>query len=163
MVARLQLASHVVAIERVKDGKFSDLASGGSVYPEETLRYSARFGWQWSSAWVKFSVTNLEGATIWGPEEANANLAGNAWFDANAPVEPGLYTLVAEGYEGVPGTFGAVSKSHTMERTFRVDRSAPAVPGGGVFPGLPGLPGLLGNPWALVIILGFAIAIGILI
>jgi len=160
MVARLGLSSHTITIERVKAGKFSDLASGGSVLPEEAVRYSAHFGIQFQSAWVKMWVTNLEGGTVWGPEEANANLGGNAWLDKNAPITPGLYTLHIEATESI---YGFRQRKHTSTRTFRVDPGAPPPPGGGVFPALPGIGGLLTNPWALVVIFGALIVLGVLI
>jgi hypothetical protein len=162
MVARLGLSSHTLSIERNRGGDFSMLSVGGSVSPEEAIRYSAHFGFQWSSSWMHFSVLDELGQVVWGPERINTNLAGNAWVDAQAPIEPGTYTLLGEATEGAPGSFGLIRKTHPLTRTFRVSSSAPPIPGGGsILPG--GVGGLFATPWTWIIILGALLALGLLI
>jgi hypothetical protein len=161
MVARLGLASHTLGIERNRGGGFSQLAAGGSVLPEEAIRFSAHFGLQWSSAKATFSVLDARGQVVWGPSEIQANLAGNAWEDVQAPLEPGDYKLLGVATEATPGTFGTLTSSHPMTRTFRVDASAPPPPGGGFQ--LPDFGDLFKSPWTFVVILGALIALGILL
>ena len=166
MVTRLGLRSHTITIERNKSGKWSELSSGGSVKPEEAIRYSAHFGWQLSPAKAEFTLMDSNGTVVWGPRDANANPAGNAWIDVNAPLLPGTYTLNVKGTEGKPGTFGLWTSSHDSTRTYRVSTSAPAIPGGGQLPGLPGLGdigGIFTSPWTFVLLLVGIIALGILL
>jgi len=153
MVARLQLARHTLTIERKRGDAFTLLAAGGSVRPEEGIRFSAHFG-GFGSGWVEFSVLDAQGVTVWGPSSIEANLAGNAWEDVQAPIEPGTYTLLAAGRQGL--RFGS---PHPATRTFRVDPRAPAPPAGGGFD----FGALFTNPWTIVAILGALIALGIMI
>tara|TARA_R100001086_G_scaffold217162_1_gene133502 strand:- start:1807 stop:2298 length:492 start_codon:yes stop_codon:yes gene_type:complete len=163
MVARLGLSSHTVTIERNKSGKFSPLASGGSVRPEEALRYSAHWGWQWSTKQGEFEVTDQTGRVVWGPKEAKGNLAGNAWLDANAPRNPGLYKLTVKGTEFLPGSFGTLpTESHSLSRSFRVAADAPAIPGGSGF-ALPAIGGVFSSPWTIVLLLVGLLALGIVL
>jgi hypothetical protein len=161
MVARLALASHTLTIERLRAGDFSQLAAGGSVLPEEAIRFSAHFGWQFSPASIQFSILDAQDQVVWGPSQINVNLAGNGWEDVQAPLQPGNYTLLGVATEGFPGTFGRVTSSHPMTRTFRVDASAPPPPGGGFQ--LPDFGDLFKSPWTFVVILGALIALGILL
>jgi hypothetical protein len=162
MVARLGLSSHTLSIERNRGGHFSMLSAGGSVAPEEALRFGAQFGFQWSSSWMHFSILDAEGQVVWGPDKINTNLQGNAWVDVQAPIEPGTYTLVGEATEGFPGSFGLIRKSHSITRTFKVSAGAPPVPGGGsILPG--GVGDLFATPWTWIIILGALLALGLLI
>ena len=86
---RLGLASHTVTIERRAEGKWSPLVSGGSVLPEEAIRFSAHFGAGLFTHQNKatFTVIDSSGKVVMGPTEANALIgSGNAWIDANAPI-----------------------------------------------------------------------------
>jgi hypothetical protein len=163
MVARLGLSSHTVSVERNREGHFSILSAGGRVLPEEALRYSARFGYGLAAEWVDFSLLDARGATVWGPTRIDANLAGNAWVDVNAPLEPGTYTLLAEGRSASwAGRWSG--KTHPQTRTFTVAANAPAPPqspGNGFQ--LPEVGNLFGNPWTIILILGALLALGILI
>jgi hypothetical protein len=166
MVARLGLRSHTITIERNRGGKWSELSAGGSVTPEEGIRYSAHFGWQWSTAKAEFTLKDSQGNTVWGPRSANANPAGNAWIDVNAPILPGTYMLNVKGMESKPGSFGLWTSSHDSTRSYRVSKSAPSIPGGGQLPGLPGLGdigGIFTSPWTFVLLLVGLIALGILL
>jgi len=157
MVARLSLASHTLAIERNRGGAFTPLAAGGSVLPEEAVRYSAHI--PPPGGWADFEVLDAGGRTVWGPSTARSNLAGNAWEDAQAPRSPGTYTLLGAARKGF-----RYAPAHELRRTFQVDPGAPAPPGGGGFE-WPDIAGLFGarNAWTIVIILGAVIALGILL
>jgi hypothetical protein len=161
MVARLSptstldLAAHALRIERNRGGAWSLLPSGGSVRPEEPIRFTAASG-PGLSTWVDFSVLDAAGATVLGPEQVTGNLAGNAWLDATAPIDPGTYTVLAESRRGL-----SFRGTHPQTRQFRVDPRAAAAPGGGFE--WPDVGDLVGNPWSIALILAALLAIGIMI
>jgi hypothetical protein len=168
---RLGLASHTVTIERRAEGKWSPLVSGGSVLPEEAIRFSAAFG---AGAFTHtnkatFTVIDSTGQVVMGPTSANALFgSGNAWIDVNAPVYAGAYTVVVTG-EG-QRAFGLFDKGgHDIKRTFRVSDSAPPpahtdAPNGSVIDKLtPDIGDLFGSPWSWVLILVGLLALGIMI
>jgi hypothetical protein len=164
MVARLGLASHTISIERVERGNWSKLASGGTVLPEEAIRYSAHFGFRLRPASAVFEVFDSAGTSVWGPVDAQANIPGNAWIDATAPIAPGVYTLAVAGE--TPHPLLPTTASHDLTRTFNVSPTAPAHPDpGATWPKLPSFaPGdLLSTPWTWLIILGLIIALPIFV
>jgi hypothetical protein len=168
---RLGLASHTVTIERRAEGKWSPLVSGGSVLPEEAIRFSAHFGAGLFTHQNKatFTVIDSSGKVVMGPTEANALIgSGNAWIDANAPIYAGAYTVVVTG-EG-QRIFGLFDKGgHDQTRTFRVSDSAPPpahtdAPNGSIIEKLtPDIGDLFGSPWSWVLILVGLLALGIMI
>jgi hypothetical protein len=167
MVARLSLASHTISIERNRGaGRWTLMASGGSVLPEEPLRYSASFG-PLSAGRARFEVFNALGTSVWGPAEAVGNVAGNAFLDADAPITPGDYKLVVRGTQDVWGRLGGRT-SHNLTRTFRVDPNARPAPGGGMFGdwewGADGFDpsSWLPSPWTIAAILAAIVALGVI-
>ena len=166
MVARLALAAHVLTIERRSNGHWSDLGSGGRVFPEEAVRYSGRFGFQLPRAGVEFRVLNERtGENVWNAPAVRANFAGNAWVDATAPRDGGDYTLIGDSKKYLPGSFGKiVTGGHESRRSFTVAVDAPAPPrgDGGSWPP-DWLKNPMGNAWVWVLVLGGILVLSVAI
>ena len=170
MVARLGLSGHTIGIERPRDGGWAELPWGGSVRPEDAIRYSARFGGGLFGRRhvASFTLEDAAGRVVWGGRDnrREENLAGNAWEDSTAPLRPGPYKLIVG--DETPGVLGAIADRHETSRTYRVSGSAPAPPGGDGdwLSGITGEGGILGGgvPWPMIVlVLGLLLFVGIAI
>ena len=157
----LGLSSHTVSIERInKNGKWTALPVMGSMRPEDPVRYSAHFSNQWLTERASFWVTNSAGQLVWGDPEKYYQESfdvpflgggGNAYLDATAPAEPGVYILHVGDSR---------NPDHVIQRTFKIDAGAappPTKPGDGF--GVDKIPWWVWIVLALIAVVGVGVAL----